>query len=200
MSFPCPRCTGRYTQRLPIVFHEGTRHWTSERIWTGYRWYRSRSRSSGTSQTGLAAFAAPPRQVGTRLQWVAMILFLLTGAQLVTALYGRWVRSNFPVAGTHHLAPIIDGPDALRQKLQRARRAPIHPSAPATKTQQAQVDPGWSADTMVLFTVVDILGIAMLMVSISRAWKYNREVWAPGMATWNDSYLCKGCGQVFLPR
>jgi hypothetical protein len=137
------------------------------------------------------------------MQWIALIVLVLTGTQLVTARYQIWGKDNLSVSQTHHQAPIIDGPDALRQKLQRARRAPIHAPALGTRTVQSaqtQVDSGRATNTIDLFLVVDAIGIAMLVVSICKARKYNREVWAPGMAIWNDSFLCKGCGQVFLPR
>jgi hypothetical protein len=191
MAYPCPRCTDRYTQSLPMVFQSGIRQW-------------SNYRSSGTSQSNLSRLVAPPRQQRTAFRWIALAFLLLVSVLSIRSITSGMFPGWFAAEEVHHQAPVIDGPAYLRQKMlrQRMRHDIPKPPAPSAQAHTPSSAPIPTENLIIgtaLFFVLESTGVVVIIRSLRRAQKYNREVWPQRMAYWQASFLCRGCGLIFRP-
>jgi len=191
MSFPCPRCSDRYTRSLPMVHQSGISTWTSQR-----------GLASG-SQTVLSSMASPP---GRRETLGASLLLCLTMFPIAALLLMVGLKLSI---SQHRPATIIDGPHVRSHPLTRggARRIPhVAPTQPLNPNTPPVAVSVWSVrDTLLvcLFSALLILGWGALVVaairSIRRTNEYNRTIWPQELQRWRSSFLCRACGFVFIP-
>lgn len=175
MSFACPRCGGRNTQSLPMVYGTGTytRNWRSSSGYSG----------STVSQSIVSGLANPPVQMSVARP---VILFVLLWLFMGTAVYTLLILPANRPPEVHH-AEIIDG--RTHRVIHRAT-APV--SSPASQKN--------AAESVLLGPAVFTLCFSVILVlRIIRANRFNSNHYPLQFLEWQSSFLCKACGTRFLP-
>ena len=196
MSYPCPQCSGRYTQSVSMMYSEHTRRWSGGRG------------RGGSSQTDLAAEHSPPQSRSTvgRTILVVLLCVVLFQCLSVFSLNAANLQKPQPAQTVVQAQEKPVAPSRGRAHKGRQKVAAVEPSiAPAGV--EPQPDP--QAVKAAIHRLLPILGLAclaivallvLLSLSIGKTKRYNTSVWGPAMQLWNASFLCKACGHVFIPE
>lgn len=180
MGFRCPRCSGHYTQSLPMVYSAGT----SSRNWVS----RSGYRGNTLSQSLLAQQANPPvkRSVLKPLFWLLVVWFLLGGA--IASTVAAFARGPAPVR------TVQTGRRARHRQPGYGPTLPLPPSAnPVQANPRAQ-----EQIVLVLGGVGALLGFLLLWRAVA-AFRWNRRTFPGLLQQWQMAFMCRDCGALFYP-
>lgn len=182
MSFPCPKCHDRNTRSLEMVYAHGI----------GY-----------TRLNGMSIMYAPPekRQTG----WLILLMIPLLALPCLLLSIGLFgVTSAGP--STASSPSQISAPVSLPQPKDKIKTSKnrVPPAAPTTIASIPQ--PGKRDDlqkpvspTVLLIPLLFLLApLSLVIFGLVRVSRYNRNVWPILMQNWRDSFLCRGCGYVFM--
>jgi hypothetical protein len=190
MSYPCPQCSSKYTQRVQLMYSDNTRRST------GFRGERS------LSQTDLAVRHAPPKRRSTLGRKILVVL--LFGIVLVGVIQLRGNPPNLakqsPMLAQVQQMPTLRSPDRKHRAKQilAPRQQPINPPHVESQSETQAPKTNRSEGTLLTISLYSLV-IVFLIWSIRRTNRYNTTVWEPAIQFWNASFLCKACGHVFLP-
>jgi hypothetical protein len=191
MSYRCPQCASGYSKKISLMYSAETRRWS------GYR-------RGGTSQTDLAAMYSPPQSRSSfgRKVLVGILCYLML------AMGGIVSRAFSSRAVATPTLQVAQNPQPVVAHLFRKGRKARHELAAAqaltapVEVAPAPQTPESKRDLLFQMTGVFAIGgslIVVLLWSIRRTNHYNRTVWEPASQLWHSSFICKACGEVFVP-